>query len=76
MRTRWAFAVVVGLVVFAVVRALIATRTDGFTIDEPWHIVAGVSHLREGDYRLNPLPAILTRVNLDSVEVLVPAAWD
>jgi nitrite reductase/ring-hydroxylating ferredoxin subunit len=29
-----------------------------------------------GDYRLNPLPAIQTRVNLDSVEVLVPAAWD
>jgi len=29
-----------------------------------------------GDYRLNPLPAIETRVNLDSVEVLVPAAWD
>jgi cytochrome b6-f complex iron-sulfur subunit len=29
-----------------------------------------------GDYRLNPLPAIQTRVTLDSVEVLVPAAWD
>jgi len=26
-----------------------------------------------GDYRLNPLPAIQTRVNADSVEVLVPA---
>lgn len=29
-----------------------------------------------GDYRLNPLPAIQTRVNADSVEVLVPAHWD
>jgi cytochrome b6-f complex iron-sulfur subunit len=28
-----------------------------------------------GAYRLNPLPAIQTRVNVDSVEVLVPAAW-
>jgi len=28
-----------------------------------------------GDYRLNPLPAIETRVKLDSIEVLVPA-WD
>jgi nitrite reductase/ring-hydroxylating ferredoxin subunit len=28
-----------------------------------------------GDYRLNPLPSIQTRVNLDSVEVLVPV-WD
>lgn len=26
-----------------------------------------------GDYRLNPLPAVQTRVNSDSVEVLVPA---
>ena len=25
-----------------------------------------------GDYRLNPLPAIQTRVNADNVEVLVP----
>jgi cytochrome b6-f complex iron-sulfur subunit len=30
-----------------------------------------------GDYRLNPLPSIETRVTLDnSVEVLVPSAWD
>jgi cytochrome b6-f complex iron-sulfur subunit len=29
-----------------------------------------------GDYRLNPLPAIQTRVNAGSVEVLAPAAWD
>ena len=29
-----------------------------------------------GDYRLNPLPAIETRVNVDSVEVRVPAPWD
>jgi nitrite reductase/ring-hydroxylating ferredoxin subunit len=28
-----------------------------------------------GDYRLNPLPAIETRVNVDSIEALVPA-WD
>jgi|HubBroStandDraft_6_1064221.scaffolds.fasta_scaffold06301_5 nitrite reductase/ring-hydroxylating ferredoxin subunit len=29
-----------------------------------------------GDYRLNPLPAIQTRVNAGHVEVLVPAHWD
>jgi cytochrome b6-f complex iron-sulfur subunit len=28
-----------------------------------------------GDYRLNPLPTIRTRVNADKVEVLVPASW-
>lgn len=54
MRTRRALAAIAGLLLFASVRALVATRTDGFTIDEPWHIVAGVSHLRSRDYRLNP----------------------
>jgi hypothetical protein len=54
MRTRWSFAIMAGLVFFSVLRALVATRTDAFTIDEPWHIVAGASHLRDGDYRLNP----------------------
>jgi cytochrome b6-f complex iron-sulfur subunit len=28
-----------------------------------------------GDYRLNPLPAVETRVNKDNVEVQVPASW-
>jgi len=27
---------------------------DGFTIDEPWHITAGVAYLRTGEYYLNP----------------------
>lgn len=54
MNTRWVFAAIVALLLFASVRAPVATRTDGFTIDEPWHIVAGVSHLRSHDYRLNP----------------------
>lgn len=48
---RWAVA---ALILFTCGRALIATRSDGFTLDEPWHIVAGVSHLRDGDFRLNP----------------------
>ena len=30
------------------------TRLDSFTIDEPWHIVAGASYVRTGDFRLNP----------------------
>ncbi len=53
-RNRWALGVLFGLLLFAPLRALVATRRDAFTIDEPWHIVAGVSHLRNGDYRLNP----------------------
>src|ERR1700751_1109507 len=31
-----------------------ATRLDGFTIDEPWHITAGVAYSRTGEYYLNP----------------------
>ncbi|AKC86550.1 tetratricopeptide repeat protein [Pseudoxanthomonas suwonensis] len=43
-----------GLVVLAVLRSHHGTRLDSFTVDEPWHIVAGVSYVRTGDYRLNP----------------------
>lgn len=42
------------LVSLALVRAELGTRLDGFTIDEPWHIVAGASYARTGDYRINP----------------------
>ncbi len=31
-----------------------ATSLDGFTIDEPYHIAAGASYVRWGDYRVNP----------------------
>lgn len=42
------------LVLAAIARSHWGTRLDGFTVDEPWHVVAGVSYLRTGDYRLNP----------------------
>jgi len=42
------------LVAAAIVRSAIATRLDGFTIDEAYHIAAGVSYVRLGDFRLNP----------------------
>lgn len=35
-------------------RSAIATRLDGFTIDEAYHIAAGVSYVRLGDFRINP----------------------
>lgn len=46
-----ALAVLIGL---GVLRSSIATRLDGFSVDEPYHIVAGVSYVRTGDFRLNP----------------------
>jgi hypothetical protein len=38
----------------AIVRSAISTRLDGFTIDEPYHIAAGVSYVRYADFRINP----------------------
>src|SRR4249919_974133 len=45
---------VVALIGLGVLRSSIATRLDGFSFDEPYHVVAGVSYVRTGDYRLNP----------------------
>ena len=42
------------LVAGAIVRSAIATRLDGFTIDEAYHIDAGVSYARYADFRINP----------------------
>ncbi|MBY4599315.1 phospholipid carrier-dependent glycosyltransferase [bacterium BD-1] len=52
---RWVgVMLLLALVGLAVLRSHWGTRHDGFTVDEPWHVVAGVSYLRTGDYRLNP----------------------
>lgn len=42
------------LVALSVLRSAVGTRLDSFTVDEPWHIVAGAEYARSGDYRLNP----------------------
>ncbi|MEO7725327.1 MAG: hypothetical protein ABIU29_11695 [Chthoniobacterales bacterium] len=44
----------IALVGFAIFRSYLSTRLDSFTIDEPYHIVAGTSCIRTGDFRLNP----------------------
>jgi hypothetical protein len=54
LRPAVAWAAIVVLVVLAVVRSAVATRTDGFTIDDAYHITAGVSYVRLRDFRLNP----------------------
>jgi hypothetical protein len=38
----------------AIVRSAIATQLDDFTIDEAYHIAAGVSYVRYADFRINP----------------------
>ena len=42
------------LIALALLRSGWGTRLDSYTIDEPWHTVAGVSYLRHGDLALNP----------------------
>jgi Dolichyl-phosphate-mannose-protein mannosyltransferase/Tetratricopeptide repeat len=49
-----AWTAIVVLVVLAVIRSAVATRTDGFTIDDAYHITAGVSYVKLRDFRLNP----------------------
>ncbi|HTT21817.1 MAG TPA: hypothetical protein VMG82_23005 [Candidatus Sulfotelmatobacter sp.] len=42
------------LVGVAVLRSAVTTRLDGFTIDEAYHIAAGVSYVKDHDFRINP----------------------
>lgn len=42
------------LVALAILRSAISTRLDGFTIDEAYHIAAGVSYVKYHDFRINP----------------------
>src|SRR5204863_4928174 len=54
LRPSVAYGAIVALILLAILRAAIATRTDGFTIDEAYHITAGVSYVKLRDFRLNP----------------------
>ncbi|MCJ0825610.1 tetratricopeptide repeat protein [Luteimonas sp. 50] len=52
---RWSgIALLVLIALLAVARSSLGTRLDSFTVDEPWHIVAGTSYARGGDFTLNP----------------------
>jgi hypothetical protein len=42
------------LVALSILRSVVATRLDGFTIDEAYHIAAGVSYVKYHDFRINP----------------------
>src|ERR1700735_5065754 len=58
-----------GILLFClgIVRSTIATRLDGFTIDEAYHIAAGVSYVRFGDFRINPEHPPLVKLWVGSV---------
>jgi hypothetical protein len=42
------------LVAFGLCRSAVDTRRDSFTLDEYYHVTAGISYVRLADYRLNP----------------------
>lgn len=44
----------VAVVLLGIARSHLGTRLDSFTVDEPWHIVAGTSYVRTGNFGLNP----------------------
>ena len=48
------FLLLAALLGAAIVRSSIATRLDGFTLDEGYHIGAGAAYVKTGDFRLNP----------------------
>jgi hypothetical protein len=50
------------LALCAAIRSAVATRLDGFTLDEAYHVTAGVAYARTGDYRLNPEHPPLTKL--------------
>jgi hypothetical protein len=60
----WLVLLLVGL---GMVRSAIATRLDGFTLDEAYHIAAGVSYLKFGDFRINPEHPPLVKLWVGSV---------
>lgn len=55
------------LVALAILRSIVATRLDGFTIDEAYHITAGVSYVKYHDFRINPDHPPLVKLWVGSV---------
>jgi len=60
-------AIVLFLVCGAIVRSAIATRLDGFTFDEAYHIASGVSYWREAAFRINPEHPPLVKLWVGSI---------
>lgn len=48
------FFLLLSVVLLGMLRSATGTRLDSFTVDEPWHIVAGTTYARGGGFHLNP----------------------
>jgi hypothetical protein len=60
----WLVLLLVGL---GILRSALATRLDGFTVDEAYHIAAGVSYVKYRDFRINPEHPPLVKLWVGSV---------
>jgi hypothetical protein len=56
------------IVTLGIVRSAIATRLDSFTVDEAYHIAAGVTYVRDADFRVNPEHPPLVKLWVGSFE--------
>lgn len=60
---RWlGLALLLLLSLLAVWRSAAGTRLDSFTVDEPWHVVAGTAYARGDGFHLNPEHPPLTKL--------------
>jgi hypothetical protein len=51
----WRFVLVLAIIIgAAIARSAVATRLDSLTVDESYHIAAGVSYVKMRDFRVNP----------------------
>ena len=48
------WSLLAALVLLAILRSAAGTHRDSFTVDEPWHVVAGKSYARGDGFHLNP----------------------
>src|ERR1700682_4772907 len=55
------------LVALDILRSAISARLDGFTLDEAYHIAAGVSYVKYKDFRINPEHPPLVKLWVGSV---------
>jgi hypothetical protein len=54
MRHRIFISLLLVFVGGAILRSALTTRLDSFTLDEAYHVAAGVSYVQRADFRVNP----------------------
>lgn len=63
----WFWCLTLGLILAGIFRSDLATRLDSFTLDEAYHITAGVSYAKTGSFRINPEHPPLTKLAVGAV---------